>query len=408
MARVCAPPPLPGRPLPANGAAAVVAPSAHCTAAADFNRRGIPCIAVTLPRYLCHLAAADDLPAGTYAHTVVHESMRRTLKAMRSHRVTTVVAGSAHGTHLAEQLALELGLPGNCPDTSQRRGDRAAQAQALAAAGMAAPHGLRTNSLQAAVRWAQFCRFPRYVVAPADTSVSGPARECSSPAEIGLAWRALSRTAHRHSGGGDLIIQEWLPGAQYVVHSATGRAPDGSSVHSVREIWSETHTRGGLLDRRDLVHPSGLIHRALRNYVPRMLDALDVTHGTLRSRIAYVPTRGPILLAARPSPDEHPDRTDTRGRGRAAPAAGRHTTRVALIAPSDGYINGRLLRTLFALPTLVAVEGALHPGAPVLRTTGRHTSPGSLVLRGQARAIEADHRTVRDLEARGLYEGCAR
>ncbi|MFF4699965.1 hypothetical protein [Streptomyces chattanoogensis] len=399
----------------AGGVVAVVAPDGP-EPDLGLARAGWSAIAVRLPLHTLPLSQTDECPAeGAFSLQITHETMRRTLNALRTRQVSAVVAGSPAGVDLADQLATCLGLPANCPATAVLRRDRQAQGAALTHAGLPSVRGMHTESLAAAVSWARFVQFPEYVLAPADTSTPG-ARICRTPDEISLAWPHLRRTAYRHSGDQHLVLCERLPGAQYVVHTLTGPGPSGGAEHTVTDIWASTRTAAHQPDRMDLVPPTGLLPRALTVYLRPVLDQLGVTTGAFRSRIVYTPDRGPILLSTRAVPGIPA--------GHRLPGSGRafsydyarprhqpqlHVARVSLIAPADGLIDGCLLRMLTALATVTRVDDALRPGAPVTRTTDRATSPGELVLAADdVRALDADYRAIRRVEARGLYQGSAR
>ncbi|MCZ1012076.1 hypothetical protein [Streptomyces lydicus] len=78
-------------------------------------------------------------------------------------------------------------------------------------------------------------------------------------------------------------------------------APTTSKLHGYRisEIWSETRTADGSLDRRNLAPDTGGLCRALRFYTLQTRDTLSTGHGRIRSRIVYSPGGGPAFLAAR-------------------------------------------------------------------------------------------------------------
>lgn len=377
---------------------AVVAPHGDLTPTVrDLTSKGWNTIAVTLPSHTQPLAATDPTPHDTYAEVIAHGSARRTLARLHRHHTSAVVAGSAAGVELADTLAAHLEVAGGGdPATSSARCDRGEQAATLQAAGLAAPRSLRTTSLLTALRWARFCQLPSYVLAPADTSVAGPARLCRTQADLSLAWPALRRAARRQSTNGHLVLQEALTGCQYLVHTVTR-----GGQHQVEEIWAETRT-DGVTDRLDAVPSSGMLARALRYAMPPILDALGVQDGAYRSRIAYAPGRGPTLLSARLDPSQ----TLLALAGTPVPAPPRAqlpTTQVALIAPHDGVIDPGHLRALTSLSTLNRILGPLHPGSAVARTVSRLTSPGTLILTGGSHAIAEDYRRIRRLEADGLY-----
>ncbi|MGW5867182.1 glutathione synthetase [Streptomyces sp. NPDC055239] len=405
--------------------AVVVAPYGDDGAyASEFTARGWPSVAVELaPEALPPELAASPV-SGEYRHRIVHNgSLRETAELLAPHRVGAVVAGSSLGVDLADQLAKRLRRTGNDPSSSLLRHDIGLQAEMLEAAGVAAPRGIRTKSLAAALDWAAFHDLPEYVVAAADTALEAPVRRCRSGYDLALAWRALRRTTHQQGPGPDLVLQEHLSGTVYHLDTVTGRGPYDTVEHRVTRIWAETQTPAGLHDRSDLVDPRGLVPRLLTLYMLRVLDILQVTTGALRSRLVLVDGQGPVLVRAEPGPPMDaadlvlreltgnnfvqdvvraalPDRPHAPTSDSSRP----HVARVSLIAPQDGVLDQELLRTISTLPTVRQTVGDLRPGARVRRTVARSSSPGELVLAADSRAdVDRDHRAVRAAERRGLY-----
>ncbi|MFI1203447.1 hypothetical protein ACH4VR_29125 [Streptomyces sp. NPDC020883] len=294
-------PPPPQLPPPNAPAAAIIAPHSETSSLLrKAHSQGWNCITVSLPPHALPLTLAQDPPTIDTAQSLTHKSMRRTAKALRAHGIRAVIPGSPLSIALAlsDQLAQELHLPGNDPETSQLRCDRGAQAAALTQAGVVAPRSLRTTNLSDALRWAHLCRLPAYVIAPASTAASGLARTARTDEEISRAWRQLRRTAHHRTGGRNLVIQEALPGPQYILHSITSPDEDRPR-HTITEIWS-SQTRTIPLGRP--VAQGELIARTLSRYARQVLDVLEVEAGALRSRIVCAPGQGPTLLSARVHP----------------------------------------------------------------------------------------------------------
>ncbi|MFI1177021.1 hypothetical protein [Streptomyces melanogenes] len=415
---------LAARSLPPVGLVALVAPYGDDGRHAQrYARLGWESVAVALPEAALPPAHRAADPLGGYRSVLVHRSVRRTVKKLRARGVHSVVAAGGLGVDLADRLAHALELPGNEPATSALRTDRAVQAAALRAMGLAAPRGLRTGSLAAALRWAEYADLPAYTVAAADSATPLPGAVCTSAAEIRAAWRRQRRAAVHHSGTGDLVIQERVPGQQFVVHAVTHAA---TGEHTVTALWAELRTRDGIHGRSDLLECGSVLGRALTPYVRRVLDVLGIESGAARCRIAFTHERGPLLLSARAyartSPaDELCERqaagtdhvqaavhTGIAGPVRPAARRRRYVARVSLIAPHDGVLDQRLLRAVTALPTVAGTAGLAAAGTPVARTVDRSTCPGELILAASARqAIEADYRAIRSIENSGLYEGTA-
>ncbi|MEU3862892.1 hypothetical protein AB0F03_37365 [Streptomyces sp. NPDC028722] len=418
---------------PTHGVAAVVAPygtGKHYRA--EIAARGWDCVAVTpADRLLAPMYRGSLDPAG-YREVVVHDGdIHATASALKRVGVTIILAGTEIGVPHAEALAHRLGLPGNDPVTSDLRRDKGAMAAALKAAGLDAPRSLSTDSLREALEWADMQPGSEFVLKPADSGGSDGVAFCSSPDAIKAAWRGLHEVPNALGGTNDhLILQERLIGTQYVVNSVSARTPGGGVRHAFTELWADHRTRTGhLYDRLDLLQPYHLIPRMLTQYTARVLDVLGISSGPAHTELMYVPRRGPVLIetGARPEGSYDPvamreatgsdhvrDAVHAALTGwPALTASGRRprrfVTKVSLIAPTDGVLDQALLETLLALPTVRGHVGALKPGTPVVRTVDLLTSPGRLTLSADdAAAVDADHQTIRALEADGLYVGASR
>ncbi|MER7688664.1 hypothetical protein [Streptomyces sp. NPDC097610] len=413
----------------ATDTVAIVEP--HTAAYAEtLTQRGQQAVAVTLAPRLRPPAHQDTAAAAAYSACVKHSGgLRRTVKELRARDVAAVLAGSEQGIELAERIAWHLGVPGSNPQTTLLRRDRGAQADALTAAGLAAPRGQRTASLAEAVAWAQSHEFPQYVLSPAAVGVPVDPVICRTVREISTAWRELRRMTHHYSGDASLVISEHVRGRRYTVNSITTRRwldpVDQAPDHLITDIWSQTHTAAGLLDRADLMHRHDLLARRLSLYVVRALDALGIASGPVSMLLACEPQRGPLLLSASAVAGASLADTalrETTGRdrlgeaidsvlpARPAPLAlashPQRVVRVRLNAAADGVIDPWLLRTIATLPTVASIDTALRPMAPVTTTTTSRAAVGEIVLSDDVpEAIEADYRVIRAVETAGLYQG---
>lgn len=451
-------------PLPTRSrAVVVVAPYEDAGAhASQCIRYGASAIAIAMSHPPAAYAHAQVSSA--YQHVITHDnrsaSLRRTLTKLHALTaaggpldgtdITAVVPGSALGVPLAEQLAKAVGVPGNPCDSSLVRRDRGAQAHALATAqpAIAAPATLRTTSLKQAMKWARdrwlaalrAGELPQpCVVLPADSGVRAPARICRTLTQLREAWQIQRlaawhqvEDAHRH-----VVVQEWVPGPQYVVHTVTSDRHDltGAKDHAITHIWAEVRTTEQLHDRSYLLDLERMSPQltALLPYVPRVLDALGVQSGAARCRIVHGPTErwfhhghdraaGPMLLSARvypqPTASDHAvweltgDGVIDNAVRHLVGAAGQrtrrsrpqHIMRMSLHAPHGGIISHPLWDKITKLDTLRAVVGPVHGGAVIKSLPFRVAIPGELVLAADdRRAVDRDYTTIRSLEADGLY-----
>ncbi len=358
-----------------------------------------------------------------YADTVEHRgTLRRTVKLLRGLGVSAVVAGSPAGCELAERIAWQLGLPGGDPETSRLRYDRGAQAVALTRAGIPAPRSIRTTSLAEALAWAEACPLPGYTLAPAAAGTPVEPLRCASDLQISAAWLPMKRAAARHSGDAHLVLAEQLSARQFVLHSVSRPGEAGRTEHVITDVWAETRTSEGRLDRTDLLNRHELLSRGLSMYVLRVLDALGVMCGPVTARVAHGEGGGPLLVSALATPgmslaDEALRRatgrdcvTDTLDTWipfpptRLVPApTGHRIARVHLHPGSTGGVAAWLGRILPRLPTVVAASEHLQPYA----TVAEGSSPGPEVVLSSTdpEAMEADYRVIRALEREGPDRG---
>ena len=403
------------------GTAAVVAPNDSCSYAQAFERQGWRAVAVELdaPRRSPVLGEGG---AGAYADTVEHRgSLRRTVKLLRALGVSAVVAGSPAGIKLAERIAWQLGLPGGDPQTSRLRYDRGVQAAALTRAGIPAPRSIRTTSLAEALAWAEACPLPSYMLAPAAAGTPVEPLACANDLQISAAWLPMKRAAARHSGDAHLVLGEQLSARQFVVNSVSRSGAGGRPDHVITDVWAETRTFEGQLDRTDLLDRHKLLSRGLSMYMLRVLDALGVVCGPVTSRVAYGEGQGPLLVSALATPsmsiadealrmatgrDRVTDTTDawsTIPPDQLVPPSTRHgIARVHLLLGSKGCIDPWLGRILRRLPTVVATSEGLQPHAAA---TDGSTSAEVVLSSTDLQAIESDYRVIRALEREGRDHG---
>ncbi|WP_236242934.1 hypothetical protein [Streptomyces sp. CC228A] len=389
--------------------AAVVAPLPDDTGyATALSRQGALAIAVTpAPSATAH--PAPRLPEGPYTATVVHTGdPQRTATRLRTLGVRAVVAGSAAGIALADELTHRLRLPGADPHTSRLRRDRGVQAHALAAAGIPTAAFLRTARLDEALTRADELRLPAYELAPAAADAPAAPVVCRGREELRAAWADLRHSAFAHCGDPHLVLALHVPGPRYVVNTLTRTDPATGPRHIVTDVWRETLTPEGRPDRTDLMPRRHTLARVLSLRVLRTLDVLGITQGPATTRLAYSRRTGPLHLAclavAHSTPADEAlhaatgrhrflDALDTviRPRPSLRPElvpTGHHIVRVHRHPTPEA--DARLLHALPHLPTVVRVTD--HASAAGAAT-------GEIVLSGPAPVVEADYHALRTQEA---------
>ncbi|WP_416974645.1 hypothetical protein [Streptomyces sp. 4F14] len=395
---------------------AVIAPQHGCGYANALARRGRGTVAVVLSPTAgppAHWSAALD---GRYTDVIEYTGDPHPVAArLRAAGTEAVMPASPAGVELAEKIAWKLGLPGSgAPRTALLRTDHGAQAEALSQAGIAAPRTLCTTSLAEALAWTRSHRASAYRLASPCIGVpAGPAEYVTRPS-ITAVWPQAQQTALRLGGDNALVIQERVPGRQYVICSATRSGPGGPQ-HTVTDIWAHAYAPTGLLDRIDLLHRYDLLARRLSLHTHRVLDALGVASGPAVCHVAFDPDRGPVLLSAgvvthRSLGDEATwaltghdpiDMTlDTTPRDRRRGTQHRRVTRIRLTAPLTSTLGSNLLPADAELPTTVCIDAhpdSFIPGTEAQLPDGRTFE--IVLAHEEPEAIERDCRRIHALAA---------
>jgi biotin carboxylase len=295
----------------------------------------------------------------------------------------------------------------------------------VAAAGLAVPRTTVAASEVDAVTWAADLGVPT-VVKPVDSAGADGVAFCSTPVEVGKAFRSLHQRVNRMGKVNEtVLVQETMEGQQYFINtvSRAGR-------HRVIEVWADQRRRfpdGVVCDREDLIPPGGRPQEALVAYVIKVLDALAIREGPAHTEVMLTAS-GPMLIecAARMQGtivpeavtaaigENHVSATVTAASHPQAHDQGaerpysllQHLCVVSLIALRDGRMNERgIAGALPGLTTLHSVLSGTAPGQPVQRTVDLFTSPGYLyLLSPDSDQIERDYRRIREAEQGGLYQ----
>lgn len=145
--------------------------------------------------------------------------------------VGAVLTVNEYLTELAAQLCTELGVPGNDPGRAHAARDKAAMAEAFAAAGVHAPYTVLVRDdaeLRAALADPRV-GFP-CVIKPVAGAGSAGVTVVSGPAGAAAAADAARKTVGMYASGADprVLVQAYAAGTQYSVESFT---QDGATTH---------------------------------------------------------------------------------------------------------------------------------------------------------------------------------
>lgn len=145
--------------------------------------------------------------------------------------VGAVLTVNEYLTELAAHLCAELGVPGNDPGAARAARDKAAMAEAFAAAGVRAPYTVLVQD-DAELRAAPAdprVGFP-CVVKPLSGAGSAGVTVVSGPAGAAAAADAARAVVGMYGSGGDpgVLVQAYAAGTEYSIESLT---QDGTTTH---------------------------------------------------------------------------------------------------------------------------------------------------------------------------------
>ncbi|MFI7077758.1 GNAT family N-acetyltransferase [Micromonospora sp. NPDC049903] len=397
--------------------------------APEFARHGRRCVAVLTgtinERYAAGLRReqfVDVLTASGDDAAAVRQLADRLAPMRPGH----VIPGCEWGVDLADDLAAELGLPGNSRTEDRPRRQKPAMMAAAARAGLRVPLGTQVRSIEELDDWLAATRVLPVVVKPAASAGSEGVHFCADGTEARSAAGKLLGSANAMAQVNDsLLVQEQLVGQQYFVNSVS---LDG--WHHVHEIWRDDRIfvdGRPVYDRQVLLDGTGDIQDQVRVFVERVLDALGVHDGPAHTEL-FVDDRGPVLIesGARLEGGVTPDgpaqatgesqlsltveryAAPERFRRRLGAGYRRHRALmvVCLVAPYDGLIADGAADRLAEIPSVLCGSALnLRPDTPVHRTVDLFTSPGHLYLiSDDPSRLEEDYQRIRALEQDRLYK----
>ncbi|MFV0126939.1 ATP-grasp domain-containing protein [Streptomyces sp. HMX112] len=369
--------------------------------------------------------------AGSAADTavdVVHRGdLAVTAEELRRLGVGFVVAGTESGVLLADALSAELGTPGNGMSRPSARRDKHEMVLAVRARGLATAATAVTGSLSELEAWAErYGQWP-VVLKPPASAGTDHVHFCHTPAELRAAFAAITAATDRYGSRNTRVLaQQFLRGEEYFVNTVSR---DG--LHHVVEVWRyhKGLVTGGvpMYDYEEPVPPHDPAVAQVSAYALAVLDALEIRNGAAHTEVMLT-AEGPVLVecAARPGGAHQPavvsrclgtDQIELLARVIARPEEiGRGTLPryelrtplryVSLISRVHGVIpSAERLAAVRALESFTELVLAGPAGSPVRPTVDLGSSPGYVYLSAPSAArVEADYRTLRELEAGGLYE----
>ncbi|MCW5235763.1 ATP-grasp domain-containing protein [Verminephrobacter eiseniae] len=374
--------------------------------------RGFMCIAISLS----HAAPADIDFSWSRAPM---DSNFDALVALDSY--DAIMPGAESGVCLAEELAARLGLAGNDPETTARRRNKTAMAQAVAEAGIAVCRQACCRSVPDCIAWAEATGYP-VVVKPEASSGGDLVRVCQTRDALSQHASAILEKPDRYGQNTrSVLIQSFMAGDEYTV--------DGVVSNQVLTIFAvgkyrKINLNGAMVyDKIDFLAPSDpAIDRRMLSYCEAVTRAVGVRVGPVHIEVMLT-ANGPLLveIAARAhggigasvidasfAPSFIDAIIDSYIPGASAGATGqiirKKTSSIAfLISDRAGtLVAAPGIGNIRSLSSFVRLKCFTAPGDAIPKTVDLVTCPALVELSDDdPGVIEADIQRIRELERSG-------
>jgi len=273
--------------------------SAGAMLAETLRARGVKCIAVESSQSIPNAMRSRFNPA-VFRSIIRHDrDYGRTLNAVMRNQPAFVMPGSESGVELAEQLANDLGIPGNGAALRTARRDKYLMAEAVRARGLRTAVQFLSSDVGEIVDWTERALDWPVIVKPPRSVASDSVAFCRSTDEVRVAAnRILSETNVLGCRNHAVLAQEFLSGTEYIV--------DTVSLNGCRKtaaIWKYSRPpvreAGEFVsyDAMTLMPYAGERQEALQSYTFKVLDALGIDFGPAQCEVMWVDEK-PVLVEA--------------------------------------------------------------------------------------------------------------
>eukprot|EP00744_Colponema_vietnamica_P019143 GILI01027073.1.p1 GENE.GILI01027073.1~~GILI01027073.1.p1 ORF type:complete len:461 (-),score=108.77 GILI01027073.1:855-2111(-) len=395
--------------------------------AAHFHQKGCSTVSVLHSNDIPAFFMNSYVPAD-FDHEIIHlGDIEETCARLRALNVESVVVGSEPGVELSDILSERLGLRSNGTCMSECRRNKYLMQEALRKAGLRAVGQCMAKDFEEARTWIteQWKKFP-VVCKPLRSAGTDGVTLCHSLEEVEQVFSKICGVVNQLGEVEDaVLVQEYLQGTEFVVDTVS---LDGK--HHVAHFWRydkrKVNGAAFVYFGLDLLPSSGAEQEKLKEYIFRVLDVLQISHGPAHSEVMILPD-GDLCLVE----------TGARiiGGGCAALATAgigwgqleltadiyrgaslfnqvydtpytllRTVHEIFLVSPSAGVpFAPEKLEPVRSLPSFSSMSLALKAGEPTKVTVDLFSSPGCVVLvHEDPEEVEKAKRLVHDIQT-SLY-----
>jgi len=255
----------------------------------DLRQQGYPLIGVQSSQELADfwLKQFDE---SLFVHTIKHESLETTIKALREFNVVVCIAGSEPGVYLAEDIQEELKLEKrNGADTKTWRRNKLHQQARLRDCGIRSIRQTFAATVEECLEWQkQWAKWP-IIIKPAEGGGNDGVNWCHNEQDCYVAFRNECGKFNVNGMFNDkLLCQEFLEGPEYIIDCVS----DGGK-HVLNGIWEyyiayKSMTRSIIPLGSRLLPSRGEVQDKLVDYIFKALTALGIKYGPSHSEAIIV------------------------------------------------------------------------------------------------------------------------
>lgn len=232
---------------------------------------------------------ADEEPDVLFAD----ETYEKTFEMIKELDPLAIIPGSDLGIEWATKMSYELGLPTNNPNILERMVSKKCMQESLKNANLRHIRSRAISSFEEAKAFSSEIGSSKVVIKPSIGRASIGVCICNNDDEIRDAIE-LDKDVVEHEGVGEMIIQEYIDGDEYVLDSVSS---DGINRITAGYKYNKITLEGGaaIYDYLITVDENDPIFRKIMDYHRKVVPAIGIEYGAIHAEYK-VDENGPVLM----------------------------------------------------------------------------------------------------------------
>jgi len=255
----------------------------------EFRSQGIRLIGVQSSQELAQFWL-DQYDESLFEETIKHESMEKTIAALKEYNIVACIPGSEPGVYLSEDIQEELQLKKrNGADTKDWRRHKFHQQARLHECGIRSIRQTYAATVEECLAWQrQWGKWP-IIVKPAESGGTDGVYWCHCEEDCHIAFRnECSKINVNGMVNEKLLCQEFLDGKEYIIDCVSDEGR-----HVLNGVWVydkvyDAETKSISYLSGYLLEATGEVQDKLVEYIFKVLTALGIKYGATHSEAIIV------------------------------------------------------------------------------------------------------------------------